>query len=135
MRGRAATPTFRGQPSRLEEKLNESFSSILQRTSSGTAASVISGSRTGEGALFQALFYPSQTDSYGNTLLWSGQLYSLFVDHYGNFREDTNTNASLDMGTDRIVNLYFDENQAEPWPFPGDLDAYCTATDRSPRAN
>ena len=97
-------------PLELEKKLNESFASILERTSSGTAASVISGSRTGEGALYQALFYPALTDSQGNKLNWSGELYSMFVDHYGNFREDTNSNAVLDMIQDRIVNLYFDES-------------------------
>ncbi|MFH1090039.1 MAG: PilC/PilY family type IV pilus protein, partial [Pseudomonadota bacterium] len=100
-------------PLYLEEKLNQSFASILQRTSSGTAASVISGSRTGEGALYQALFYPSRTDVSGNNLLWSGQVYSLFVDHYGNFREDTNQNAILDMINDRIVQLFFDEAQGQ----------------------
>ena len=96
-------------PLELEKKLNESFASILERTSSGTAASVISGSRTGEGALYQALFYPSLTDSLGNKLNWSGEIYSMFVDHYGNFREDTNNNATLDMIQDRIVHLYFDD--------------------------
>ncbi|MDY6852636.1 MAG: hypothetical protein SV487_11270, partial [Thermodesulfobacteriota bacterium] len=98
-------------PLHLEDKLNESFASILQRTSSGTAASVISGSRTGEGALYQALFYPSRIDSYGNSLLWSGRLYGLFVDHWGNFREDTNENATLDMIQDKIVSIFFDQTQ------------------------
>jgi type IV pilus assembly protein PilY1 len=96
-------------PLELEKKLNESFASILERTSSGTAASVISGSRTGEGALYQALFYPSLTDSQGNKVNWTGELYSMFVDHYGNFREDTNGNAVLDMIGDRIVHLFFDD--------------------------
>lgn len=100
-------------PLELEEKLNRSFASILERTSSGTAASVISGSRTGEGALYQALFYPSYTDILGNTLTWSGQLHALFVDTYGNFREDTNMNDQLDVTIDRIVQLYFDETEGQ----------------------
>jgi type IV pilus assembly protein PilY1 len=95
-------------PLKMEEKLNQSFASILERVSSGTAASVISGSRTGEGALYQALFYPKSSDPSGNELAWSGKIYSLFVDTYGNFREDTNTNAVLELNQDRIVQLYFD---------------------------
>ena len=58
-------------PLKMEEKLNRSFASILERVSSGTAASIISGSRTGEGALYQALFYPKSSDDADNTLNWS----------------------------------------------------------------
>ncbi|MEW6266809.1 MAG: hypothetical protein AB1641_27355 [Thermodesulfobacteriota bacterium] len=106
-------------PLKMEEKLNESFASILERTSSGTAASVISGSRTGEGALYQALFYPRLTDGAGNSLWWSGQVYGLFVDHYGNLREDTNQNGVMDLypsggvTPDRIVQFYFDTGANE----------------------
>ena len=63
--------------------------------------------------MYQALFYPSLTDVYGNNILWSGQVYSLFVDHYGNFREDTNDNAVLDMRDDRITVLFFDQSQSQ----------------------
>jgi type IV pilus assembly protein PilY1 len=100
-------------PLMLEEKLNQSFASMLERTSSGTAASVISGSRTGEGAAYSALFFPNITDIYGNELTWAGRLHSLFVDHFGNLREDSNGNATLDMINDQIVSLYFDINKGQ----------------------
>lgn len=92
-------------PLYLEQQLGRSFAEILRRSSSGTAASVISSSRSGEGAIYQSLFFTTQTDqaSSANTVLWTGQTHSLFVDSYGNMREDTNGNAVLDMTSDYII--------------------------------
>lgn len=86
-------------PLRLEEQLNKSFASILNRASSGTAASVISNTRSGEGAVYQSIFFPERTDTTGsaNTVNWVGQLHSFLVDAYGNMREDTNGNKKLDV--------------------------------------
>jgi len=86
-------------PLRLEEQLNKSFADILNRASSGTAASVISNTRSGEGALYQSIFFPEKTDatSNANTVSWVGQLHSLLVDAYGNMREDTYKNQRLDV--------------------------------------
>lgn len=90
-------------PLYLEQQLNRSFAEILRRSASGTAASVISSSRSGEGAIYQSLFYTTQTDTESNTVYWTGQTHSLFVDAYGNMREDTNDNGILDMKEDKIV--------------------------------
>jgi type IV pilus assembly protein PilY1 len=90
-------------PLKLEEQLNRSFADILRRTSSGTAASVISQSRSGEGAVYQAIFYPEFKDSLGHTTKWAGDVHSLFVDGYGNMREDTNQNDKLDLSTDKVL--------------------------------
>ena len=86
-------------PLRLEEQLNKSFADILNRASSGTAASVISNTRSGEGAIYQSVFYPSKTDSTSNanTVNWVGQVHALLMDAYGNMREDTNANDRLDV--------------------------------------
>ena len=94
-------------PLYLEQQLGRSFAEILRRSSSGTAASVISSSRSGEGAIYQSLFFTTQTDqaSPANTVLWTGQTHSLFVDSYGNMREDTNANALLDMTSDKIIDF------------------------------
>ena len=82
---------------KLEEQLNQSFADILRRAASGTAASVISQSRSGEGAVYQAIFYPETKDRRGNTVSWVGSLHALFVDRYGNMREDSNANQTLDI--------------------------------------
>ena len=90
-------------PLKLEEQLSKAFADILNRASSGTAASVISSSRSGEGAIYQSLFYPELTDSAGKSITWAGQAHSLLVDANGNMREDTNGNARLDLIEDRIL--------------------------------
>ncbi len=98
-------------PLRLEEQLNRSFASILNQASSGTAASVISNTRSGEGAVYQSIFYPTIADSLsGNSVSWVGQVHSLLVDGYGNMREDSNGNRRLDLKTDAIIE--YDGSQA-----------------------
>lgn len=93
---------------KLEEQLNKSFADILRRTASGTAASVISSTRSGEGAVYQAVFYPEFKGPLGNTVNWIGELHSLFVDSQGNMREDTDSDSKLDVdpllgNTDRVI--------------------------------
>lgn len=91
-------------PGRLEAQLNKAFADILSRTSSGTAASVISQSRSGEGAVYQSIFYPEYPSATGvTTLRWAGQVQSLFVDSRGNIREDSNNNQKLDLIDDKII--------------------------------
>ncbi|PIE57443.1 MAG: hypothetical protein CSA33_08135 [Desulfobulbus propionicus] len=86
-------------PLRLQEQLNKSFAAILNTASSGTAASVISNTRTGEGAVYQSIFFPKVSDTTGaaNTVEWIGQLHGFFVDSYGYIREDSNENDILDI--------------------------------------
>jgi type IV pilus assembly protein PilY1 len=86
-------------PLYLEQQLDQSFRAILERASAGTAASVISSTRAGEGAVYQAVFYPR----YLNTVSWAGEVHALLVDAYGNMREDTNGNQTLDLSDDYIV--------------------------------
>ena len=86
-------------PLHLEQQLDETFRAILERASAGTAASVISSTRSGEGAVYQAVFYPR----YMNTVSWAGEVHALLVDAYGNMREDTNGNQTLDLASDYIV--------------------------------
>lgn len=90
-------------PLKLEEQLNKSFADILRRTSSGTAASVISNSRSGEGAIYQSIFFPEYKGPLGNSVSWCGEVYALLIDAYGNMREDTNGNKQLDLATDKII--------------------------------
>ncbi len=100
-------------PLKLEQQLNRSFAEILRRTSSGTAASVISNSRSGEGAIYQSIFYPEFKGPLGNAVSWAGEVHSLLVDAYGNMREDTNGNQKLDLTEDRII--VFDEGNVEKY--------------------
>ena len=77
-------------PLRLEEQLNKSFSAILRKAASGSAVSVLATKGEGEGTLIQAYFKPKITDETGlHDITWAGYLQCLWVDAYGNIREDT----------------------------------------------
>jgi type IV pilus assembly protein PilY1 len=93
----------------LQDKLMATISSIIRRSSSGAAVSVLATSSTGEGSLYQAYFYPSTLEEdTNNDVKWIGYTQSLWVDTFGNLREDT-PNASgasdgrLDYTKDLII--------------------------------
>jgi type IV pilus assembly protein PilY1 len=94
---------FASDPAKLVNGLEAAFGDILARVSSGTAASVISNSHDGEGAIYQSTFFPTLTGSDNRTVDWVGEIHSMFVDAYGNMREDTNANRRLDLLDDRII--------------------------------
>ncbi len=89
----------------LKTKLRSFFDQILGR-SSGTAASVISNTRGGEGAIYQSVFFPKIANSTVK-VNWVGQVHALLVDSYGNMRENTNhgipANTKLDLIEDYFV--------------------------------
>ena len=85
-------------PLMLERNLNRAFLAILERATAGTSASVLSASRSGEGATYQSIFYPK----YKN-VAWVGDVHALLVDAYGQIREDTNANLALDNATDKVI--------------------------------
>ncbi len=75
----------------METKLLTAFTSILQKATSGTSVSVLASSTTGEGVIYQAYFFPSTINTVGTsttTVTWTGYMQGLFVDKYGNLRED-----------------------------------------------
>ena len=87
----------------LENAILNAISSILARVSSGTAASVISNTRSGEGAVYQAVFYPQFEDGNLNKVQWAGEIHALMLDSFGNMREDTNGDGVLDLVNDLII--------------------------------
>lgn len=125
-------------PEQLESNLRAALGDIMSRASAGSAASVISSSRTGEGAAYQAIFWPKVSrGTMEDELTWIGDVHSLFVDtksqmfddYSGGFptaqnvagrlwTEDSNGNGRLDSGEDtnnngcldgdRRVFFYFD---------------------------
>ena len=81
-------------PDKLVGGLSRAFTDILRRASSGTAASVISSTRTGAGAIYQSIFHPYYNDAncsptQTREVSWVGEVHGLFVDPWGNMREDT----------------------------------------------
>ena len=94
-------------PLQLEGKLAAAFAAILNQTSSGTAASVLSSSTTGEGAIYQSYFYPTQFEAE-REIKYAGYVQGLFLDTYGNLREDTVNDGRLVLTEDRIVVTRYD---------------------------
>jgi type IV pilus assembly protein PilY1 len=91
----------------LESSLLQAISEILKRSSSGTAVSVLATTGEGEGAVYQAYFYPEKLEDI-NIRKWLGYIHALFVDKYGNLREDTNNNDALDLSSDFIIEMDYD---------------------------
>ncbi len=94
----------------LEKELGAAITDILRRAASGTAVSIISSATEGEGNIIQAYFRPSVPDvSSIEDIVWVGSLQSLWIDPYGNMREDTPSGAhpegdkTLDVTYDKII--------------------------------
>lgn len=93
----------------LQDKLLATIASILRRSSSGSSVSVLATASTGEGALYQSYFYPSTIETLTlNDVKWTGYAQSLFIDTFGNTREDTNQDGRLDYKVDKIIKTRFD---------------------------
>ncbi len=93
----------------LEAKLIEAISDILKRASSGTAVSVLATSGEGEGAIYQAYFFPQKLENLEERK-WLGYIKALFVDSEGNMKEDTNGNDRMDA-TDLIIQMSYSDTE------------------------
>jgi type IV pilus assembly protein PilY1 len=94
----------------LEQQLLRAINNILNKASSGSASSVIASTGDGDGAVYQALFIPGDTE-FLSEANWRGYVQGLFVDKHGNIREDTNLNDTLDYTLDNIVEMFYDQTQ------------------------
>lgn len=99
----------------LEQALKNAFSTMLERASSGTAASVLASGEGSGANLLQAVFYPRRR--IGNDVIsWVGAIQNLwyYVDPYyalSSIREDTVKdipNSILHLIDDYIVDLSYD---------------------------
>jgi type IV pilus assembly protein PilY1 len=98
----------------LQDRLMATITAILRKSASGTSVSVLSSSSTGEGAIYQAYFFTSDIGQGGQSIKWTGYTHGLFVDAFGNFREDTVKDGVLDYTNDLIITTRFDSNPLSP---------------------
>ncbi len=91
----------------IKDKLLSAIASILQRSGSGSAASVLATSSTGEGALYQSFFFPSVLEGL-KEIKWVGYTHGLYIDAFGNLREDTTADGKMVYDEDKIVRMRFD---------------------------
>jgi type IV pilus assembly protein PilY1 len=94
----------------LQDRLMATITAILRKSSSGTAISVLATSASGEGSVYQAYFYTSTVGQAGANVKWTGYTQGLFIDHIGNFREDTDQDGKLVYENDYIVKTRYDNN-------------------------
>ena len=93
--------------SALEATLIKALTDILRRASSGTAVSVLATTGEGDGAIYQAYFFPEKLEDV-ESRNWLGYLHAFFVDRYGNLREDTDGDKTLDLKSDYIIEMEYD---------------------------
>lgn len=117
-------------PDQLKFQLNNILISILERTSAGTAAAVVTNTGTGVGAIYQALYNSRYKNHDGSDHVdWVGTLNGLFIDQYGNIREDNAAPAGQLTAADNVINVYFD-----PVSKKTKVQRYSLSADGSPGA-
>ncbi|MGH7166673.1 MAG: pilus assembly protein [Nitrospiraceae bacterium] len=99
-------------PNDLKAKFIATLSTIISKSGSGTVASVLASSTTGEGAVYQAFYYPTVPDT-SPEVKWAGYMNALFVDQFGNLREDTNQDGKLVYQDDSIIRTRHDGTTGE----------------------
>ena len=96
----------------LKARLLAAITSILQRSTSGSSVSVLASSSTGEGALYQSFFFPATFEG-SKKVTWTGYTAGIFLDAFGNLREDTNGDHRLIYRDDHIITSRFDASNNE----------------------
>lgn len=90
-------------PSTLRERMGKILTTIGKNSAAGTAAPVSINTFTGEGIFLQTLYQPVYVSPDGSSSVsWVGTLSALFLDRYGNVREDSNSNKTLD-NSDKVI--------------------------------
>ncbi|NWF51899.1 MAG: hypothetical protein HXY47_02335 [Nitrospirae bacterium] len=97
----------------LEVSLLNALASVLNQIASGSGTSMVSMIGEGEGAVYQAYFYPKRFEG-SEERTWLGCLRAFFLDPYGNIREDTNENGILDFEKDKISKDLIIETNYDP---------------------
>lgn len=97
----------------LEDAIMRAILAIMARASAASAVSIVSGSSSGEGTVHQAYFQPELYQG-SDQVEWMGFMRALWIDRYGNLREDTNLDGGLQMKDnvgiqgDYVVQMHFD---------------------------
>lgn len=77
----------------VKDKIAEAINAMLKGSASGTSVSVLSTSAGGQGAVYQAYFYPSKIEGENETRDYTGYMRSFFMDSFQNLRDDASGEA------------------------------------------
>ncbi len=95
--------------SEIEEAMMQIILDIMAKISSGSGVAVVStGSKFG-GSTVQSQFYPRRTFLTGEMLDWVGTCQSIWLDPFGNLREDNYDPAShiLHLREDYVISMQY----------------------------
>lgn len=95
-------------PGNLPDSLASIFSRISSGSTSSSAAAVVGNSADGTGAIYQAVYEATKSDSNNNTIEWVGDIISIFIDSQSRFRED-----KCDPSISTTCNKELDSNDPE----------------------
>ncbi len=101
-----------GDVSLLGETLIQAAVDILSGNASSSSVAISSQSFQDEATIFQA-FYQTSPAPEGPSIDWRGFLHALWIDAFGNIREDTDADLALVYDRDRIIRFRDDEESAE----------------------
>jgi type IV pilus assembly protein PilY1 len=98
-------------------KLQGAFDFILDRVFSGSASSVVSASRSGEGALYQAIFWPDKKAGRIDAVTgeeiyvkWTGEVHAFLVDSRGVLFMDDCKDGTAGCETGRLDEPFDSDN-------------------------
>ena len=98
----------------MRDRFLNIFNSITSETTSAAVTAVVASSSSGEGATYQAYFYPEYAPTTAEIgrgmkeIRWLGYTQALFVDAFGHLREDTNGDGKLTYEIDDIIVPFYD---------------------------
>jgi len=94
----------------LQTSIIDAIAAMMKRAASGTSVSVLGSSWKGEGAMFQAYFYPEKVEGM-RRVKWTGYFHSLFIDRNGLIHEDTDGDGVMIPDNDYVLQFEFVSNE------------------------
>jgi type IV pilus assembly protein PilY1 len=89
----------------IEQAILSILVDIQAKISSGSGVSMLSVGTKAGGSTVQGQFYPRKIFNTGEVLDWIGTCQSLWLDPFGNLREDNQHDAILDLQNDYVVTM------------------------------
>jgi len=96
----------------LENGIKKILYEIMATVSSGTATAIVATGTRGEGVGTYAMYYPRKY--FGEQYVdWIGMLQGVWVDPFGNLREETEGNLELNLKRDYVIEMQYDTSSSE----------------------
>ena len=97
----------------LEQAMLDIIADIAAKISSASGVAMLSVGTKAGGSTVQGQFYPRKKYSTGELLDWVGTCQSLWLDPFGNLREDNDRDAVLNLLNDYVIKMEWDPGQQD----------------------